>query len=410
MNDRTTQPTNMEALSAGILAKLGPMVEAAVAKNVKGGGGEQRSDPPLEETNGSRIIRDRKFTIKDNMKGIAAARCVRALAFANGNMEKVKYFCSKAFDDELGTEVQKALMASNLTQAGALIPPEYAAEIIELLRARTVVRGAGARVVPMNRGALTIRKQTAGSSASYVGESRNIPTTAPEVGQIDLSSKKLAAIVPISNDLLAFTSGPSADEFVRDDLVLEMAIREDRAFLRDDGSQHTPKGMRNWAVPGNVIPSAGTSSTQIEEDFRDLINALESANVAMQKPAWFMHPTRKNYLRNLRTTNGELIYPEIRGTAPVLYGWPVFVSTSVPANLGNGDDSEIMLAEMTDAIIGEATALEIVTDSSAAYVENGEVQSAFSRDETLIRAISRHDFAMRHGESVAVKTGVAWGG
>jgi len=123
-----------------------------------------------------------------------------------------------------------------------------------------------------------------------------------------------------------------------------------------------------------------------------------------------MHPSRKNHLWILRDDNGNLIYPEMRAVNPSLHGYPVFVTTSIPNNLGGGTDSELYFADFADALIGEATSLEIAVDGSAAYVENSEVKSAFSLDETLVRAITRHDFAVRHRQSVAIKTGVAWGG
>ena len=387
-----------------VTKSLENMIAEAISKQL-GSEPVEKQAPPLEPFVPSR---ERKFTMKEDQKGIPAARMIRAMAFGRGDTDKAKFFAKRAFNDDLGDEIVKALSASDYSAAGAMIVPEYAAEIIELLRSRTVVRAAGARTLPMPNGSITIRKQTVGSTAAYVGESQDIGVTQPEVGQIDLTSKKLAAIVPISNDLLQFTSGPSADEFVRDDLVMEISIREDRAFLRDDGTQHTPKGMRHWAQ--NILPSNGTTSALIEEDFKDLINALENADVRLQRPAWFMHPSRKNHLRNLRDANGNLIYPEIRGPSPVLYGYPVFVTTSIPANLGGGsNESEIYFADMVDCLIGEVMGLEIVVDGSASYVENATLQSAFSRDETLVRAISKHDFALRHRESVAVLNQITWG-
>lgn len=399
-----------EQLDETVKGMLGGLVETAVAKALEGfkDSNTKAEEPPL--TKFGEIVRGRKFEIKPEQKGIAAARMVRALAHSKGDTERAKRFCQKVYDDALGDEVQKALVASDLETGGALVVPEYAAEIIELLRSKTVVRRAGARILPMNNGTLTIRKHTAGSSAGYVGESRNIGVTQPETGQIELTSKKLAAIVPISNDLLTFTSGPSADEFVRDDLVLELSVREDRAFLRDDGSQHTPRGMRYWAASGNVTSTNGTSTDQIEQDFKDMLNALEGADVRMISPAWFMNPTRKNGLSILRHSGGgNLIFPTLSGANPTLYGYPVFTTTSLPNNLGGGTETEVMFADMSDAIIGEVSSLQIVADPSAAYVDGGEMKSAFSQDETLIRAITRHDFAFRHRESVAVKTAVAWG-
>lgn len=396
-----------EQLDDQIKASLGPLVDAAVAKVLAKDDNRSEEQPPIARF--GEVIRQRKFKIEEHQKGIAAARMVRALAASRGDPERAVRFMKRVYDDALGDEIQKALVSSDLEAGGALIIPEYASEIIELLRSRTVVRAAGARTLPMNNGTLTIRKHTAGSSASYVGESRNISVTQPETGQIELTSKKLAAIVPISNDLLTFTSGPSADEFVRDDLVMEMSIREDRAFLRDDGTQHTPRGMRYWVASANVSGSNGNNPDDIEQDFKDMLNALETADVRLIRPAWFMHPTRKNHLAVLRHAGGgQLIFPGLTGASPNIWGYPVFVTTSLPNNL-NGDETEIMFADMADAVIGEVTGLSIVVDPSAAYVDGGEMQSAFSRDETLIRAITRHDFAFRHRESIAIKTGVTWG-
>lgn len=405
MND---QVIAFEDLDQYLEDKLSDLVDKSVSKaiaKVPGNSGTGVDEALSRHGAVSRRHRE----VDEKMKGIAAARWVRALAFGQGDVNKAAHFIEKVYDDELGDDIKKALIASELTAGGALVPADVAAEIIELLRSETVVRRAGARTVPMPNGTLTIRRQTAGSSASYVGESEDIGVTQPDTGLLTLTSKKLSAIVPISNELLKFSSGPSADEFVRDDLVAEIAVREDQAFIRDDGTQHTPKGLRFWAAAASVFDSSGLTSDDIEEDFKQLLNRLESADVRLRRPAWFMHPTRRNHLRNLRDTNGNLIYPEIRLTSPTVYGWPVLTTTSIPSNLGGGTESEIYLAEMMDVLIGEVSGLEIVANASASYVESGTMKSAFSRDETLIRAITMHDFAVRHSVSVAVLTAVAWG-
>ena len=349
-------------------------------------------------------------------KGIGAARYLRALAFGKGDTAKAAWFakeCQKVghWDDDLGTRVEKSLQAGDFTGAGFLLPDDFASEIIELLRSATIVRGAGARVLPMPTGQLTIRRQDAPSTATYVGEATNITSSEPSGGQIVLTAKKLAAVVPISNDLLNFASGPTADEFVRDDLVQVLAIREDQAFLRDDGLLSKPKGLRFWAAAANLLNSNGTTSAQIEDDFKDLVNSLETNDVRMINPAWFMAPRSKNHLRNVRDgSGGNLLFPEMRNADMTLYGWPVFITTSIPTNLGGGaNETEVYLTDMSDAIIGESSGLEIAVDSSASYIEGGSLVSAFTRDETLMRAIMRHDFALRHDESCAVLTDVTWG-
>lgn len=350
---------------------------------------------------------NQKDVMDKGTKGIGAGRIIRSLAAGRGDVDRAVAFAKKAWSDDLGDVIVKSLQAGDFTAGGALIPQALSGEVIELLRARSVVRAAGARVLPMPRGTLSIRRQTGTTTATYIGESKDISKTEPTVGQLNFTAKKLAAIVPISNDLLVYDADVSADAFVRDDLVQMLARREDQAFLRDDGTSDKPKGLRYWAVSGNITATNGTSTVNIEDDFKNLINALELANVGMTKPVWLMSPRSKNHLLNLRTTQGALIFPELRATNSI-YGWPVYTTTHIPTNLST-NQTELYLVDMNEVIIAESTSLEIAVDSSASYIDGSSLVSAFSRDETLMRAIMRHDFGVRHQEAIAIKTGVAWG-
>lgn len=345
-------------------------------------------------------------------RSLAAARYLRALAFSNNDMNKAQWFAEKSNwgNDRIGKAVTKSLQAGNFSQAGALIPPDFAAGVIEMLRSRTVIRRAGPRTLPMPNGSITLRKQTEAATASYVGESKNIPSTKPSVGQIVMTAKKLAAIVPISNDLLMYSNDISVDAWVRDDLVQVLSIREDRAFLRDDGTENKPKGIRHWMANDHVLGSSGTGSADIEEDFKTLINALEGSDIRMERCVWLMHPRSKNHLVNLRDSGGNLVYPEMRGTSPTLYGFPVLTTTSIPVNLGGGgNETEVYLVDMAHVVVGEVNTIDIAVDASASYVDGTELISTFARDEVAVRAIMRHDIAMRHEQAAAVIDNVTWG-
>lgn len=53
--------------------------------------------------------------------------------------------------------------------------------------------------------------------------------------------------------------------------------------------------------------------------------------------------------------------------------------------------------------------IEIAMSTEAAYKDAaGNMQAAFSRDETVMRAIVQHDIGMRHLPALAVLTGVTW--
>lgn len=341
--------------------------------------------------------------------GDRVARIVRSLASARGDLRKAADFAENTLKD---SSVAKALGTGVLEDGGFLVPEEFSQEIIELLRPRSVLRSLNPMVVPMTTGVMSIPRLAAGASANYVGESQPVNASQEKGQQLTLTWKKLASIVPISNDLLRFSS-PSADTIVREDLVLSMATREDIAFIRGDGTQNTPKGLRYWAPSGNVSASNVTSMADanllkdVDQDIKDAINALTSANVRMIRPAWIMAPRTRNFFSFLRNANGFLVYPTMSEAAPTLLGYPVGVSNNVPTNLGSGSDSEITFVDMADVVLGEATQLIIEVSNEAAYVDsNGTLQSSFSRDEMVVRAIARHDLIMRHDVSVAIKTGV----
>ena len=61
-------------------------------------------------------------------------------------------------------------------------------------------------------------------------------------------------------------------------------------------------------------------------------------------------------------------------------------------------------------ILGTVAGIEVSVEAGAAYVDSsGAVKAGFSQDETVVRIILHSDIQVRHAESLAVKTAVAWG-
>jgi HK97 family phage major capsid protein len=340
-------------------------------------------------------------------KGMITARIVRALAAAKGDPERAATWAKKNWNDsEL---VVKALAAGDATAGGYLVPPEYSTDLIELLKPQAVVRRLGAVTLPMDAGTMSIPKITGGATASYIGENTNIPKTEQTFGQITLTWKKLAALVPISNDLLRF-SNPNADSIVRDDLVSAMALREDLAFIRDDGTSNKPKGLLNWAPTENKFSANPTVNlANVTADLGKAVYLLKKNNVRFIRPGWIMSPRTENYLMTVRDANGNFAF-RTEMLAGRLFGFPYGVTSQIPENLGvDGNESEVYLVDFADAVIGEATQLIIDASTEAAYHDGTNVVAAFSLDQTVIRVIAQHDFAMRHAESIAVIQAVKWG-
>ena len=396
--------------------EFGTMVDAAVApiNEQHTALAEQYAELEEKQTDFMARITASHERQPEREPGHRVANLIRALAAGRGDVDRAAKWALEKWGDE---EVAKTLTTGDAAGAGFLVPEEMSSEIIELLRPRSVIRSANPVIMPMPTGVMSIPRLTGGASAEYIGEATAQNATGLATGQLRLVWKKLRATVPVSNELLAF-SNPAANAVVRNDLVQSLATREDQGFIRDDGTQDKPKGLRYWALAANISASnaANDSSVptlaEVEKDFKQLIQALEGADVRMIRPRFLMSPRSKNFLMMLRDTNGNLAFPEMRTASPTILTIPVSISTNIPSNLGSGTDpeSEIYLVDFADVVIGESTQLIIEVSNEASYTDaSGTLVSAFDRDETVIKAIERHDFVVRHQESIAVKTGVVYG-
>ena len=349
---------------------------------------------------------------KKEGKGNNAAKFLRALAAGKGDPEKAARHVRKNWNDET---FAKQLLESDFSAGGVLVPDEYVAEIIDLLTAQSTVRAMGASTMPMNSGSMTIPKLTSGATASYVGENERGGSSEQGFGSIQMSAKKLKALVPISNDLIRDAS-PRADGIVRDDLVRQMALREDVAFIRDDGTGNKPKGMYYWADSDNKFNvSDDSGSTTLDTVTNDLIQALfklEGKNVPMTRVGWIFHPRTKYFLMKLRDGNGNYAFRDELQEG-MLMGYPYMTTTQIPTNLdastdGSDDESEIYIADFGQLIVADNTELIIDVSSEASFYDGSNNVSAFDNDLTLMRAIARHDFGSRYDEAIAVIEAVDW--
>ncbi|MFN3312928.1 MAG: phage major capsid protein [Hyphomonas sp.] len=341
-------------------------------------------------------------------KGVALGFAVHALARCRGDREKAIGY----LDAEGHSGISAALSGATESAGGVTIPRPMTADLIELLRARVVVRAAGARTFPMPAGQIRHARQTASATATYIAENAPIPESQPEFGALDQSFKKLTGLVPIGNSLLRH-SGIAMAMAVRDDLVKVMARREDLAFIRGTGTGNTPRGIRNWLLAANWIaaPDAGVAATAAaaETALRTVVSRVEDADVTMSQPGWIMRGGAKNFLANLRDANGNKLLPSIEANGQLL-GAPIYTTSQIPNNLGtDGDETEIYFGEFSEAMIGDSMDLSIGASTEAGFRDGGgEFVSAFQNDLTLMRAISEHDFALEHDVAFAGFNAAGW--
>ena len=316
-------------------------------------------------------------------------------------------------DPQVARNFEAALAQGSSGLGGFLVPEQQSRDLIEYLRNVSVVRAA-VRSLPF-KGTMTIPSIEQGTTAQYLGELVDDLAQDLTFGQRRLTEHKLRALVAISNDLIR-NSSPEADMIVRDDLANALGEAENAAFLRGNGLGANPKGLRYWAESANVRDGTGSTAAAIEADLIAMASRFVLGMKGRQSaPRWIM-PSRSYYtLFGLRHLVGSdptnLIFPEIRNAEPRVLGWPVDVTDAIPTNLAPGTVGEIYLYDSATIILGDSMTVAIAMSDTAAYKDAaGTMQSAFSLDASVLRAISIHDLVARHPGGIHVLTGsnVVW--
>lgn len=343
-----------------------------------------------------------------NTKGVEVAKLLRAFAVANGDMRKtveVIQAWQKEVETPEGARLLKTLTEGSFTDGGLFVRQNYSSEIIELLREVSVVRMAGVRVVPIDGGNLAIPKFKNGASAFWRVEGKTATPSTVQFEQLNLLSKELIGLVPISNRLLRHAS-PAMDVIVRDDLIAALGEKEDATFLRGDGTLGAPKGMRCLCLPDQILLTENSALADQRAQFAKMRLAARKKKVRMRNPAWFINPTVEEFLLSQADANGNLIWaPQMMQGKLGL--WPYYSTTSLPDNLAinghGGVYSEMILADCAELFIGEDGKMETQIARDVTYADSeGNLRSGFANGETVVQVNMFEDFGVRQDEAIVV--------
>lgn len=345
----------------------------------------------------------------DNLgSGVLFTRLMPLILRAKGNWAQAAEYARAGGNLDIADYIEKTLQAGDFDAGGALVPELMAADFIGYLYANSVVRRSGARTIDLSeRGQITLGRQNGVATAYWVGENERITESEETFGQLKLALKKLAVLVPVSDDLIRFAIGDFT-EIVRDDVTMVAGLKEDLAFIRGDGSENQPRGIKSYMASGNANATAGTSYANTITDLVKCQYLVEVANVPTPGPVWYMNPRALRGLTMMTDTNdGRPWFVEyaMNGT---IEGAKPYTTTQIPKNLSGGSDTEIYYVEPSQCVIGEGMKVEIAESEHASY-GSANAKSTFARFERLVRLGHECDFALRHTEAAAMITDSALG-
>jgi HK97 family phage major capsid protein len=203
-------------------------------------------------------------------------------ALANNDTSELRSLAAN-YEQEYVKLLSPSVESSN-PSGGYLVPPEFYADVIFLLNEFGFARKHCAQVA-MRTNQLNVSTLSGKPSVAWTDENTTIPASKPTFGRLTLTAKKLAAIYPVSNELLA-DANIDVYETVLRIFANVFAQEEDVQVFRGTGAPFT--GILGTAgvtlsYQGGTATSGKTKYTDIT--FDDLIALVQSIGPSYQRGA-----------------------------------------------------------------------------------------------------------------------------
>ena len=320
-------------------------------------------------------------TYPDEFKGLSLGKLLRGYI---------------AGDWSNATLEQKAMGSSPLSSGGMLIPTPLAAEVIDLARNQTRVLQAGAITVPMATATLKYARLSQDASAAWTAEAANIALSAAAFDSVTFTAHKLAALVVIDNELLE--DAVNADATIQNSIAKALALALDYGGLYGSGVSPQPQGLHG------IVPTLASGG--VLTNFDPMLRAIADVRGANFEPNAVLYSARTaDSLARLKTglAGDQRFLPPPTDYAALAK----YVTNQIPNNLGTGtDESQAFIGEWDELALGLRSSLQIEVSREGSYFDGTALQSAFSRDQTVIRAILRADWQPLHTAAFAEVTGI----
>jgi HK97 family phage major capsid protein len=286
--------------------------------------------------------------------------------------------------------------ASGTAKAGNTVATDLLAEsFIDVLRNKMVLNTLGAQFLTGLQGNIAIPRKTSASDVYWVGEN-SAPTEStnkPAFDQVTMSPKTLAGYVDYSRRLM-LQSSLDIESLVRNDLATSIAVAMDGAAIAGSGTNR-PTGVLNTSGIGSVTlgTNGGAPSWSMVVN---LVREVEVDNALTGSAAFLTNGQVKARLSSLpRQGSGVegnfILGPDMNN----LYGFPIYVSQQVPANLSKGNQTAklgaMIFGVWSDLLVGQWSGIDLMADPYT------------GSNAGTVRIVAFHDcdFAVRHPESFA---------
>lgn len=355
--------------------------------------------PAVAETRAVTIpatcLRSRKLTAfrgeRADERAYLSGQWIRAVV---GRDQRAAQWCA-----DHGVELRAQSEGSD-NLGGVLVPLEMEQAIIDLREEFGVFR-ANSSLSPMASDTKTVPRRASGLTAYFVGEGSEITASDKGWNQIQLTAKKLAALVKYSSELAEDAVINIGDDLARE-IAYAFANKEDECGFNGDGTSTYGKivGVKNALLAGSeytAITGNTAFGTLDLEDFEAMIGKLP--RFPGIQPKWYIHQAgwASSMLRLAAAAGGNTVREIEGGALPMFLGYPVTL-VNVMNSTTTAQVSTEGLVYFGDlamaAMFGSRRGVSIAVDSSR----------YFELDQLAIRGTERFDINV-HGTGTASVAG-----
>jgi HK97 family phage major capsid protein len=203
---------------------------------------------------------------------------------------------------------------------GYLVPPEFYSDVLVLLNQYGFARKYCSQIA-MRSNVLNVSTLTGNPTVQWTDENNTITASKGTFGRLTLTAKKLAAIYPISNELLQDANIDVYNTILK--IFVEVFTQEeDTQVFRGTGTPFT--GILGTAGTttvylGGSSTSGNTAYSNIELD--DLTDLVQSVSVAQQRGAsLFMDQNTLTELLKKKDSSGRYLWDLTHSDSPQING------------------------------------------------------------------------------------------
>lgn len=272
-------------------------------------------------------------------------------------------------------EKLQTLVEGTGSRGGFLVPEDFVNIIVEDRRDMTVMRQL-ATVIPVTTDTIHIPNLASRPKAFWRSEGAVKSTTTVDFGETVLTPYSLAAIVGLSNELVADASlGGSIVNIVGQYMARALAEEEDKQFWTGNGSGK-PTGIDNYSF--STITATATDTGRADA----IINAIYRLPQGYRSGAAFV-ANRNTWARvaTLKDNQNNYLLSDLGSAAsPTLRGLRTYEQNDLP-------DGKMFVGDFSFYYIADRQGISVDVSREATVAS----QSAFERNLTFVRVEERVD-------------------